>query len=167
MIKMVIIVVLKLNSRVNSGQDLSHRSIESTRVNKRIKMVVIVVLKSTQGLIGSQDERQDLSHRSIGSTRVNIRIKIVVIVVVKSTQGLIGSQDERVNQICFFFKNQSNLVLPKTIQEKSTGFLLVFYPEFLIGSSDVNSSSIFFKVDQSKPRVSQVLGQPVKLVQVL
>jgi len=47
MIKVVIIVVLKLNSRVNSGQDLSHRSIGSTRVNKRIKMVVIVVLKST------------------------------------------------------------------------------------------------------------------------
>jgi hypothetical protein len=62
-------------------------------------------------------------------------------------------------QFVFFLKNQSNLILPKTIQEKSTGFLPVLYPKFLIGSGDVNSSSIFFKVDRSKPRVSQVLGQ--------
>jgi len=44
-IKVVIIIDLKLDSRVNSGQGLGHESGGLNRVSVRIKVIIIVVLK--------------------------------------------------------------------------------------------------------------------------
>jgi hypothetical protein len=44
-IKIIIIIVLKLNSGVNPGQDLGHGLGVSTWVNIKIKIIIIIVLK--------------------------------------------------------------------------------------------------------------------------
>ena len=50
MIKMIIIIVLKLNLRVDIRQSLGHwLRLEWTQINIRIKMVIIIVLKSNLG----------------------------------------------------------------------------------------------------------------------
>jgi hypothetical protein len=58
---MIIIVVLKLNSTVDQGRSLDHGSgrPELTRVI-RIKVVIIIVLRSNSRV----DSRQDSSHES-------------------------------------------------------------------------------------------------------
>ena len=51
MIKMVIIIVLKLNLRVDIRQSLGHwLRLEWTQINIRIKMVIIIVLKHDSGV---------------------------------------------------------------------------------------------------------------------
>jgi hypothetical protein len=49
-IKIVIITVFKLDSRVNPRQDLNHKSRGSTQVNVKIKIVIIIVLKLKLGV---------------------------------------------------------------------------------------------------------------------
>ena len=44
-IKVIIIIILKLDSKVNPGQGLSHGPRGSTWVNVRIKVVIIIILK--------------------------------------------------------------------------------------------------------------------------
>jgi hypothetical protein len=63
----IIIIILKPDSRVNLGQDSGHNSSWLlTYVNVRIKMVIIIVLKPNLRI----DLGLDLGCRSRGSTRV-------------------------------------------------------------------------------------------------
>jgi hypothetical protein len=74
---MVIIIVLKSNSWVNSGQRLGHGLGGSTQVD-----VIIIVLKPNSGI----DPGQGLGYGLGGSTQVNhTRIKIVIIIILKLT----------------------------------------------------------------------------------
>jgi hypothetical protein len=47
---MVIIIVLKFNSIVNLGQCLGHELRELTQINVRIKIIIIIILKSDSGV---------------------------------------------------------------------------------------------------------------------
>jgi len=67
--KIVIITVVKSNSRVDLGQGLGHcLGWPLTRVNKKIKMVIIIILKPNLEV----DSGQDPGHRSGGSTLVEL-----------------------------------------------------------------------------------------------
>jgi hypothetical protein len=86
-IKIITIIVLKLNSVVDLRKDLSHSS-DCPRlilVNEWIKIIIIIVLIPHSGV----NSRQSLGHGSgcLELTQVNIKTKGVIIIVLKPDLG--------------------------------------------------------------------------------
>jgi len=136
--KIIIIIILKLDLRVNSGQDPSHRLESLIWVDLSQYNDKNCYYHNFKILLGGRP-RQDSGHKSRGSTRV--------------------TQD-------FFKKNyRSNLVLTNFFKNSQQVFNPCFFPGwlgFLTRSGQVNPSSIFFKLEPL-----QALGQTIKSILVL
>ena len=83
---MIIIIFLKLNSKIDLEPDSGHKSVwPLTRIDFRIKMIIIIVLKlnsrvdSRLGMINQAQVTVQVNHWP----RVNVRIKMVIIIVLK------------------------------------------------------------------------------------
>jgi len=96
-IKVIIIIILKSDSRIDPGQGLGHGSgWLLTRVNKRIKMIIIIVLKADLGV----NPRPCSSHKLGWSlTRVNLRIRMVIIIVFKLDKEVNPGQGPNHNRV--------------------------------------------------------------------